>query len=97
MPSRKRPRPTAVELPKYVYPIHSRCKTYYYFQKGRGTASAGPRIPLGRDPQSPEFWAAYRKAEGTSSTPTVNTVNSVADEYLRAASPTVPSRGSSRN
>jgi hypothetical protein len=88
MPSRKRPRPTAVELPKYVYPIHSRCKTYYYFQKGRGTAAAGPRIALGLDPRSPEFWAAYRKAQGTSS-PTVNTVNLVIDEYLRAVAPTL--------
>jgi hypothetical protein len=39
MPPRKRPRATAVNLPDYVYPIKSRGKIYYYYQKGRGTAA----------------------------------------------------------
>src|SRR5450755_350145 len=89
MPPPKRPRATAVDLPDYVYPIHSRCKTYYYYQKGRGTAAQGPRIALGKDPQSPEFWQALREAQGKSSVPTVNTVGLVIDEYLAAASPTL--------
>jgi hypothetical protein len=89
MPPPKRPRATAVDLPDYVYPIHSRCKTYYYYQKGRGTAAQGPRIALGKDPQSPEFWQALREAQGKSSVPTINTVGLVIDEYLAAASPTL--------
>jgi integrase len=88
MPSRK-VRPTAVELPRHVFPITSRCKTYYYFQEGRGTSSEGPRISLGKDPQSPEFWTAYRKALGANPMPAIDTVNSVVDEYLDAVAPTL--------
>ena len=85
MPPRKQPRATAVDLPDYVYPINSRCKVYYYYQKGRGTAAQGPRIPLGKDPQSPEFWVALREAQGKSSAPIVNTINLVVDEFLALA------------
>jgi integrase len=88
MPSRKRPR-AAVKLPKGVHKTTSRCHNYYCFQAGRGTASAGPRIPLPRDPESPEFWAALREAQGKSSVPIINTVNVVIDEYLAAATPTL--------
>src|ERR1035437_4489085 len=85
MPPPKRPRATAVDLPAYVFPIHSRCKTYYYYQVGRNTAAQGPRIPLGKDPQSPEFWLALREAQGKSAVPIVNTVNLVLDEFLALA------------
>jgi integrase len=88
MPPRKRPR-AAVKLPTGVHKTTARGHEYYCFQAGRGTAAAGPRITLPRDPESPEFWAVLREAQGKSSVPTVNTVNFVIDEYLAAASPTL--------
>lgn len=88
MPRKKRPR-GALEFPKGVHSVLARGKMYYFYQAGRGTSAEGPRIPLPRDPQSPEFWAALREAQGKSSVPTVNTVNFVVDEYLAAASPTL--------
>jgi integrase len=89
MPPRKRRPRAAVKLPKGVHKTISRGHEYYCFQTGRGTASAGPRIPLPRDPESPEFWAALREAQGKSSVPIINTVNLVIDEYLAAATPTL--------
>jgi integrase len=88
MPRNKRPR-AAVKLPKGVQAVLARGKMYYFYQAGRGTAAQGPRIPLPRDPQTPEFWIALREAQGKSSVPIVNTVNFVVDEYLAAASPTL--------
>lgn len=38
-------------------------RTYYYFAPGRGTKAAGKRVPLGRDPQDPEFWRLLRDAK----------------------------------
>src|ERR1700733_1102623 len=87
MPRRKKRPRGALEFPKGVHPVLARGKMYYFYQAGRGTPAAGPRIPLPRDPQTPEFWAALREAQGKSSVPIVNTVNLVADEYLAAASP----------
>jgi integrase len=88
MPRKKRPR-GGLEFPKGVHRVLARGKMYYFYQAGRGTSAEGPRIPLPRDPQSPEFWAALREAQGKSSVPTVNTVNFVVDEYLAAASSTL--------
>jgi hypothetical protein len=88
MRSSKRPR-AAVDLPKNVHSVTARSKTYYYYQVGRGTSAEGPRIPLPRDSQSPEFWAALREAQGKNSVPIVNTVSIVADEYLSAVKPTL--------
>jgi integrase len=88
MPSRKRPR-AAVDLPKGVHKVTSRGREYYYFQAGRGTSAEGPRIKIDHEPQTPEFWAALREAQGKSSVPTVNTVNVVIDEYLAAVAPTL--------
>lgn len=34
------------KLPPHVHPVKSKGKLYYYLQIGRGTKSAGPRIPL---------------------------------------------------
>ena len=93
MPVPKRPRATAVDLPDYVYPIKSRGKIYYYYQKGRGTAAEGPRISLGRDFQSPEFWVALREAQGKSAAPIVNTVNLVIDEFLAVEAKRVGATG----
>jgi integrase len=88
MPRKNRPKGT-LEFPKGVHPVLARGKMYYFYQAGRGTSAQGPRIPLPRDPQTPEFWTALREAQGKSSVPTVNTVNFAVDEYLAAASPTL--------
>jgi integrase len=88
MPPRKKTR-AAVKLPKGVHKTTARCHDYYCYQAGRGTASAGPRITLPRDPESPEFWAALREAQGKSSVPIVNTVNLVVDDFLATIKPTL--------
>jgi integrase len=88
MPRKNRPKGT-LEFPKGVHPVLARGKMYYFYQAGRGTSAQGPRIPLPRDPQTPEFWTTLREAQGKSSVPTVNTVNFAVDEYLAAASPTL--------
>lgn len=51
-------------LPDYVFRVVSRGQVYLYFQRGRGTPVAGPRVRLPDDPQSIEFWTAYRKLAG---------------------------------
>jgi len=89
MPSRKKRPRAAVKLPKGVHKTMSRGHEYYAYQAGRGTASAGPRINLPRDPESPEFWTALREAQGKSAVAIVNTVSIVADEYLSAVAPTL--------
>lgn len=53
-----------MSLPKGVHRVVSRAREYFYFQDARGTASAGPRVRLPNDPQSPEFWLALRDAQG---------------------------------
>jgi hypothetical protein len=88
MSQRKRRPRAAVELPKGVHPVTSRGKTYYYFQLGRGTSSAGPRTRLPDDPHSPAFWQALRKAQvaqGVSHVETVDTVAAAIDGYLASA------------
>jgi integrase len=82
-----------VDLPQYVFPILARGKIYYYYQVGRNTAAQGPRIPLGKDPQSPEFWVALREAQGKSAVPIVNTVNLVIDEFLAVEAKRVAATG----
>ena len=95
MPSRpserleRKVRSTGLDLPPYVFPVEARNQTYYYFQKSRGTAAAGPRIPLGKDYKSPEFWAAYQKALGSNPVPDVATVGAVVDAFLTAVAPTL--------
>jgi integrase len=51
-------------LPDYVFKVTARDKPYYYFQRGRGTPTAGSRIRLPDDPQSPEFWQKWRALAG---------------------------------
>lgn len=55
-----------VELPKGVRPVVRKRRTYYYFQIGRGTAEAGPSIPLPGDPTDPKFWQKLKEVAGVS-------------------------------
>jgi integrase len=80
--SRKKSRPRGtVELPRGVHRVVARGREYFYFQAGRGTSAAGIRTPLPKDPHTPEFWNALRKAQGVLST-TVVTLGAVLDLYL---------------
>lgn len=74
----------SVSLPRSVHRIVSRGREYYYFQKGRGTAHAGPRIPLPNDPTSPEFWNAIRQAQGIVGPVPVDTIGALIDAYQMA-------------
>ena len=57
------------QFPKGVFPIINRHgQEYWYYQNARGTAHAGPRIQLGKDPTDPEFWRKLRDAEGAPTT-----------------------------
>lgn len=78
---RQRNRP-AISLPKGVHRVISRGREYFYFQPGRGTPHAGPRIPLPNDPHSPEFWNAIRQAQGLAGAMPVDTFGAVLDGYL---------------
>lgn len=71
-----------VDLPKAVHRVVSRGREYFYFQIGRGTLHAGPRIRLPDDPHSPEFWQAIRTAQGVINVVPVDTVGAVIDAYL---------------
>src|SRR6202035_2857566 len=88
MPSKQRQR-AAVVLPKGVHKVISRGHEYYYFQAGRGTTAPGPRIKIDHDPQTPEFWAALREAQGKSKLPQTNTVSLAIDQYLAVAGKTI--------
>lgn len=68
-----------VELPKGVHRVVARGREYYYWHPGRGTQHAGQRIPLPKDPTSPEFWVALREAQGV--LVDVETVGAVIDLY----------------
>jgi hypothetical protein len=48
------PKKLTVELPKFVQRIINGSREYFYFQKGRGSATPGPRLklPKGRITQS---------------------------------------------
>lgn len=76
-------------LPRGVHKVTSRGREYYYFQAGRGTSAAGPRIKIEHDPQTPEFWAALRDAQGKNSLPQTNTVSLAIDQYLAVTAKTV--------
>ncbi len=87
--SRPRHKQPAVSLPSGVHRVVSRAREYYYYQSGRGTNHAGPRIPLPKDPHSPEFWQAVRQAQGLVGPVATDTINALADAY-EAAWPTLP-------
>ena len=59
-----RPRTANVMLPPDVQRvIKPSGRVYYYYAPGRGTATAGKRIPLGSDTGDPEFWRQLREAK----------------------------------
>lgn len=74
--------PPNISLPRGVHRVRSRGKDYYYFQIGRGTAHAGPRLKLPDDPRTPEFWAAVRQLQGAP-VPT-DTIGALIDAYVAA-------------
>jgi len=50
--------------PKYVQRIIISGHEYFYFQKGRGSATPGRRLKLPKGPQDAEFWATYKNYLG---------------------------------
>jgi hypothetical protein len=81
MPRKKQHQRAAVPLPKGVHRVIARGREYLYYHANRGTSSAGVRIKLPKDPQSPEFWVALRKAQGDVVGDVVKTVGAVCDLY----------------
>lgn len=71
-----------VPLPPHVHRVLSRGREYFYYQKGRGTPHAGPRISLPNDPQSPEFWTAVRQAQGLVGPVATDTIGALIDAYI---------------
>lgn len=69
-------------LPENVTRQVSKGREYFYFQVGRGTKLAGPRIRLPHDPNEPEFWIAYRNAQGEATGIPIETFDASADEFL---------------
>jgi integrase len=60
-----RRRTTKKHLPKGVFSVTNRHgQEYFYFQLGRGTKHASPRVILGKDTTDPEFWRKLRDAKG---------------------------------
>jgi hypothetical protein len=52
-------------LPQGVHRVHAPSgATYFFWQPGRGTARAQPRVPLGKDPRDPEFWRKLDQLKG---------------------------------
>jgi hypothetical protein len=51
-------------LPQGVHAVPVGKVVYYYWQPGRGTARAGERAPLGKDPRDPEFWRKLDALQG---------------------------------
>lgn len=64
-----RRRQGGVDLPEHVHRVKSRGRLYFYYQEGRGAKAPGERFALPPDPQSPEFWDAYRRLSGVVETP----------------------------
>lgn len=89
MSPRRQQARAAVKLPKGVHKVTARGHEYFYYQAGRGTAAAGPRIQLPNDYQSPEFWVALRAAQGKNSVTVVDTVNLVIEDFLATVKPTL--------
>ena len=79
-----------MELPKGVHRVESRGKEFFYFQAGRGTKAAGPRVRLPNDPHAPEFWQALRQAQGDNNLEVAaHTVAGAIDGYLATAAKSV--------
>lgn len=79
------PRPRGklnLNLPEGVTRQVSKGREYFYFQVGRGTKLEGPRIRLPDHPDEPEFWVAYRNAQGEATGIPIETFDASADEFL---------------
>ena len=74
------PKRPVVELPKYVQRIVDGHREYFYFQRGRGSSSPGPRIKLPKGPRDAEFWAAYKSHLG-SEAPVARTFDALITAY----------------
>jgi hypothetical protein len=48
-----RPRKHNLKLPAGVHPVRSKDRMYWYYQPGRGTKRAGPRVKIFGDPRAP--------------------------------------------
>ncbi len=77
-----KPKRASIELPDHVFAVTSRGKTYYYFQKGRGSADPGPRHSLPRNRQSVEFAVAYRQLLGEEHSAPALTISDAIDKWL---------------
>jgi len=65
---------------KYIQPVKSRGKTYYYFRRGEQSV----RLP--DNPETPEFAVAYWKARlGTGDKNVKTTFNNLIDDYYRSS------------
>lgn len=73
-----------IKLPRSVHWVTSKGKDYFYYQEGRGTAHAGPRIRLPDDPHSPAFWSAVQQAQGIIDTVPTDTIGGLIDAYVAA-------------
>ena len=52
-------------LPQGVHRVRAPSgATYFFWQPGRGTARAQPRVALGKDPRDPEFWRTLDRLKG---------------------------------
>ncbi|MFV0303431.1 MAG: tyrosine-type recombinase/integrase [Paracoccus sp. (in: a-proteobacteria)] len=71
-----------ISLPRGVHRVKSRGKDYYYYQTGRGTAQAGPRIRLPDNPRTPEFWTSINRIEGIPER--TDTIGALIDAYIAA-------------
>ena len=69
-----------IKLPKFVQPIINGGREYFYFQRGRGSASPGPRLKLPKGPHDLEFWAACKSHLG-SEPPLSKTFDALITEY----------------
>ena len=74
------PKTPSIALPKYVQRIISGGREYFYFQRGRGSASSGPRVKLPHGPHDAEFWAAYKSCLG-SEVPSARTFDALISAY----------------
>ena len=82
----------SISLPKGVHRVIARGREFYYFQAGRGTDHAGPRVRLPNDPATPEFWQAVRQAQGIVGPVPTDTINALCDAY-ETAWPAFPQAG----
>jgi hypothetical protein len=74
-----------IELPRNVQRVTARGRDYYYYQEGRGTSVAGPRIRIKSQPHEPEFWAEIKELGGSVPPPPERgTFSALVTEYKRS-------------